>query len=203
METTGTDDPWTYALYNDRWQLIGEHTADDGTLGAGAADDPDRLFVHHLADVSYIDSVILVDNDTDADGMLEERTYYVQNWRHDVVALAASDGALLEQTEYSLYGEAIDLLRADFDRDGDVDADDQLVYSAQSGTVDCSTLGGCSGDFDLDGDVDGDDTALFNAEFNLTFKDTVSVGLSERAHGRGYAGYVRDDVWTDALRDER
>ncbi|GAB4547573.1 MAG: hypothetical protein Tsb0013_07390 [Phycisphaerales bacterium] len=194
VETTGSDDPWTYALYNERWQLLGEHIADDGTSGAGAADDPDRLFVNHLADSSYIDSMILVDDDTDSDGVLEERTYYVQNWRHDVVALAESDGDVFEQTEYSKYGEGADLLRADLDQDGDVDASDQTAFSAQNPTADCSGGGGCTADFDLDGDVDGDDNTVFTAEYTTSYKDTVGTGLNDRAHARGYAGYVKDDA---------
>ncbi|GAB4514925.1 MAG: hypothetical protein Tsb0013_19360 [Phycisphaerales bacterium] len=42
--------------------------------------------------------------DTDSDGVLEQRTYEVQNWRHDVVALAESDGDLIEQTECGAHG---------------------------------------------------------------------------------------------------
>ena len=116
VETTGADDPWTYALYIQRWQLISQHTADDGTPLAGAGDDPDKLFIHHQGASSYIDSMILSDVDSTGDGVFDERTYYVQNWRHDVVARAETDGDLIELAGYTPYGKAIDLLEADFGR---------------------------------------------------------------------------------------
>jgi len=99
---------------------------------------PKESFVYHAAGnagrggggSSYIDSVVLRDRDTTngwsgaADGTLEERRYYVQNWRADVVAIAKSDGNPLEYVFYSAYGEATVQPIADVDMDGDVDSHD-------------------------------------------------------------------------------
>ena len=56
---------------------------------------------------SYIDSVIMRDEDANtawdaaSDATLEERRYYCQNWRADVVALLKSGGDLSEWIRYS------------------------------------------------------------------------------------------------------
>lgn len=78
--------------------------------GGGAANDPDTLSVHHRAGASNVDELILVDSDADQDGVLEDRTCHVQNGRQDVFPLTNPRGNLIEQPEYGLYGNAIDLL---------------------------------------------------------------------------------------------
>ncbi len=96
-----------YYMYDGRWRMVGVFRDADST--------PMESFVYHAAGnagrggggSSYIDSVVLRDRDTTngwsgaADGTLEERRYYVQNWRADVVAMAKSDGNPLEYVFYS------------------------------------------------------------------------------------------------------
>jgi hypothetical protein len=55
---------------------------------------------------SYIDALILRDRDADLDenAVLEERLYYCQSWRADVVAVVDSTGTLVEGARYSAYG---------------------------------------------------------------------------------------------------
>jgi YD repeat-containing protein len=59
---------------------------------------------------SYIDSVILRNKDANtswtssADGVLEERIYYVQNWRADVSAVLTDAGVVKEWVKYTSYG---------------------------------------------------------------------------------------------------
>ena len=49
--------------------------------------------------------MICRDRDTDPEsGGFETRDYVLQNWRADVVALAAADGDLLERISYDPYG---------------------------------------------------------------------------------------------------
>lgn len=64
-----------------------------------------------------------------ADGTLEERTYYCQNWRADVVALMTDGGELINQVRYDPYGVPFGIALADMDADGDVDNDDYTVWS--------------------------------------------------------------------------
>src|SRR5690606_19124359 len=110
-----TDDAWYYFMYDERWRVIATYRA-PGTAPTDLDADPKERFVYHNAGYagyggsSYIDDVILRDKDAnspwrgEADGTLEERIYYCQNWRHDVVALIDSSGGQIEQTRYSSYG---------------------------------------------------------------------------------------------------
>ena len=107
------------------WRVVVVFRDEDAT--------PKESFVYHAAgnagqgSSSYIDSVILRDRDVTngwtgaADGTLEERRYYGQNWRADVVAMTKSNGDPLEYVFYSPYGEPIVHPVADIDMDGDVD----------------------------------------------------------------------------------
>jgi hypothetical protein len=70
-----------------------------------------KQIYHHLAGLagyggsSYIDSVICRDRDTNTgSGGFEAREYVLQNWRADVIALAAPNGYLLERVAYDRYG---------------------------------------------------------------------------------------------------
>lgn len=64
-----------------------------------------------------------------ADGTLEERVYYVQNWRADVVALMTSAGALISQARYDPYGVPFGIAKTDLDADGDVDSADYTLFT--------------------------------------------------------------------------
>lgn len=88
-----------YFMLDERWRVVGAFLdADD--------DAAKESFVAHAAgsgsasrfgQTSYIDSVILRDRDNTnggwgtPDGTLEERRFYCQNWRADVVAITQSD----------------------------------------------------------------------------------------------------------------
>jgi hypothetical protein len=87
------------------WRIVAAFRDDD--------EDPKEIFVYNAAGLgglngfggsSYIDSVALRDRDAntawdeESDGMLEERIYYCQNWRHDVVALITSGGEQVQRS---------------------------------------------------------------------------------------------------------
>ena len=99
------------------------------------------------------------DPDADADGTLEERRYYCQNWRADVVALVTSSGQQVEQDRYSPYGVPFGLPAGDANSDGTVaTADtDQIQTWINAAAYDAR------GDLDLDGgkvNVNGGGIAL-------------------------------------------
>ena len=73
--------------------------------------------------------------------------YYCQNWRHDVVALVTSGGAMKERVRYTAYGIPIGMPLGDCDGDGDTDATDQAILLAAWGT------GTAKCDLDLSGSV--------------------------------------------------
>jgi hypothetical protein len=91
-------------------RIVATFRADDEAPHA-----PKERFVYHNAGMSgygsssYIDGVVLRDRDANtdwaevSDGVLEERIYCCQNWRHDGVALISSSGGLIEQLRYSSY----------------------------------------------------------------------------------------------------
>ena len=125
--STNTDDPWFHFVYDDRWRITATYRASH--YGSWTIDaSPKERFVHHAAGLaggggsSYIDSVILRDRDantawaTQADGTLESRVYYCQNWRADVVALCTSDGKLLSQARYDPYGVPFGIAKTDVNR---------------------------------------------------------------------------------------
>ena len=105
---------------------------------------------------SYIDTVILRDKDANtdwdaaSDGTLEERIYYMHNWRADVVALVGDTGKLqVEQVRYSSYGIPFGLPAGDANSDGRVTtADTDQIQT----WIDASTYD-VRGDMDLDGKV--------------------------------------------------
>jgi len=70
-----------------------------------------------------------------ADGTLEERLYYLQNWRADVVLMAAADGSLEERIDYTAYGEPILELTADIDGDGNVDGGEFSDFGVAFGST--------------------------------------------------------------------
>lgn len=152
---------------------------------------------------SYIDSVILRDRDANggggwtgaSDGTLEERRFYVQNWRADVVAMAKSDGTPLEYVFYSAYGEATVHPIADVDMDGDVDSYDAAAWDNGENLGLAYNYVPANVDLNWDGTEDAADDALFDesyaANVGLSGKGRMSsVGVSNR---KGYAGYEHDE----------
>jgi RHS repeat-associated protein len=170
-------------VFDERWRAVAIYRSGDS--------DPKELFLQHAAGASgfggssYIDHVVLRDRDATngwagaTDGTLEERVYYCQNWRADVVALIDGAGGLLEWVKYSAYGVPFGLPAKDADSDGDYDSVDDTVISGW-GAYDVR------GDVNLDGVIDGGDTATSQA---LGRGALSSNGVGNR---KGYAGYEAD-----------
>ncbi|MEZ6243000.1 MAG: hypothetical protein R3B57_08155 [Phycisphaerales bacterium] len=129
--------------------------------------------------------MILRDRDTNADTTLDERVYYLQNWRADVVALVSDAAAQIEQVRYSAYGVPFNLPAGDvIAAYGQANFDDYSQIATWYGTSHYDPRG----DLDLDGDVDATDIGLF-----VTNTNGGRTVLSSAADNRiGYAGYEAD-----------
>ena len=182
-----SNDKWFYRMYDERWRWIGTFREDDS--------DPKEEYIPHQAGVdgrggsSYIDLVILRDRDGDnsewvdaADGTMEERIYYCQNWRADVSAVVEDTGEMVEWVKYSAYGVPFGLPRGDTDSDGDADATDRSNING-SASYDVRE------DVDLDGDVGSVD------ESEASNKSLGYGELSIVLGRRGVAGYQ----WSNPL----
>ncbi len=146
---------------------------------------------------SYIDSVILRDRDAntawedEADGTLEERVYYCQNWRADVVALFGANGHMLHQVRYDPYGVPFGISKADINADGVLDSADSslfvTLYNSGSGTHPFA-------DWNLDGTLNSQDPIAYlnsyNADAALGY-GVLGYAFSRAggANRKGYAGY--------------
>ncbi|QKK07512.1 MAG: hypothetical protein HND58_04595 [Planctomycetota bacterium] len=206
--TSGTpDDPWFQFVYDTRWRITATYRASHHSTWT-IDSDPKEQFVYHNAGLagagssSYIDAVILRDRDANtaweaqADGTLEERTYYCQNWRADVVALMTDGGELIQQVRYDPYGVPFGIALADMDADGDVDNDDYTVWSGyySGGTHPYA-------DWNWDGTVNSTDITAYlndkNADSGLGRGDlSYAYGTAGGANRKGYAGYEIDPVLT-------
>ncbi|MFO0858273.1 MAG: RHS repeat-associated core domain-containing protein [Phycisphaerales bacterium] len=194
---TLTDSERYYFMYDERWRIVGTFRNTD--------DYAKESFVYHAAgkagrgDASYIDSVILRDRDTtngwtgNPDGSLEERRFYCQNWRADVVAITNSNGLPYEFVRYTSYGKAQVFAAADVNRDGIVnatDADDwdDLYSENPSGAA-------IPVDFNFDGSsFDPTDTDDFNALYSAQSGFSNALQLSSLGNRKGYAGYEFDQA---------
>ncbi|MBX3410944.1 MAG: hypothetical protein KF859_13800 [Phycisphaeraceae bacterium] len=193
--TVDGSDPWYWFVYDDRWRVVATYRGSDA--------HPKERFIHHNAGVggfgggSYIDSVILRDSDDPegwtnaADGTLETRHYYLQNWRHDVVALIEPDGTPFEYIRYSAYGVPTVYAAGDVNRDGVCDGfdpqdwDDYNDYGVGALAVDI--------DVNRDGVVDSADRALVQGHADWALWTSHGRGSVSRLHNRrGYAGYEYD-----------
>jgi hypothetical protein len=193
------DEERYYFCYDERWRVVATYRDDDDS------DDAKERFVHHAAGVrgmggsSYIDSLVLRDRDNSgagwedpSDGVLEERVYYIQNWRADVTAVIASDGELLEHVRYSSYGVPRSYPKGDYDLDGDVDAADTTALSNF-----IAGSGGWNLDFNRDGNVDGDDVTDHATYVSGYVGGSGGPGVQSRAgllNRVGYAGYQWDHI---------
>lgn len=181
-------------MYDPMWRIV--------AIFHDGEDAPRESFVYHVAGLSgsgnssYVDSVILRDRDTNADESLEERRFYCQNWRADVVAVLAGDGVPLEYVRYSPYGEPTVYPVADVNFDGIVDSTDTTDWTdlTSGGTGDAAYT---NDDLNFDGlfpDM-ADSSWFFDSEADNT-------GLSGRGRVSspavgsmfGYAGYVWDNL---------
>ncbi len=118
-------------------------------------------FLYHAAGLggnggsSYIDDVILRDKDANtawasaADTALEERLYYCQNFRHDVVQTLTSAGKRAEKIRYTAYGIPFGSPVGDVNFNGQVDVAEPTYpgYDVRE-------------DFNLDGQESGHDSAM-------------------------------------------
>ena len=179
------DDPWFFFAYDEGWRMVATYRSTDSS--------PKEQFVHHMAGLggyggsSYIDAVILRERDANttwasaADGTLEERLYYCQNWRADVVAMVTSAGVMVEWVKYSAYGVPFGLPAGDTDSDGDYDGTD---VAAITGGYDVRK------DVELDGDVDAFDITSAGGAKTLGRGALSDTGVANR---KGYAGYELAD----------
>jgi len=189
---TDSSDNWLYFVNDDRWRIVATFRGN----GAGSSVDADgkEHFIFHAAGLggmggsSYIDSVILRDRDnssgwnSSSDSVLEERRYYIQNWRADVVAMLSDTKTAIERVKYSAYGVPFNLPMGDTDCDGDTDTTDVNQINTWIGLV-YNVLD----DTDLDGDIDLTDKNNANAAKITTGHGLLSYsGFQNRI---GYAGY--------------
>lgn len=178
---------WTRLVYDARWRVVAAYKID-------VAEDEEALserFVYHAAGLdglgggSYIDALVLRDRDADGNGSLEERHYYCQSWRHDVVAIIDHQGRQIEHMRYTPYGVPISIPASDGNRDGVLDSDD-LTLQANAISGPYSVVH----DLDLDGDVDVFDLFIASAQHGAIGADPIGRGvLSSYGHRAGYAGY--------------
>jgi RHS repeat-associated protein len=151
------NDDWHHFAYDERWRAVAMFVESDTT--------PTEEFVHQNAGAggqggaSYIDEVVLRDRDTDDNGSLDERVWYCQNRRYDVVTLVDDSGDQREMVRYSAYGVPFGLPGGDADSDGDCDVGDSVDSDAIQQWIDTSQYD-VRGDLDLDADVDSDDKAI-------------------------------------------
>ena len=198
---SATSDKTYYVKHDERWRIVAVFRESDTSAK--------EAFVYHNAGASghggssYIDDVILRDRDHNsgwtsaADGTLEQRRYYCQNWRHDVVALIKSDGKIAERDRYLSYGTPFGSPLADATFDGTVSASDTTQVNNDWGAN-----YHVRSDFNLDGAVGAADSAEVTANSGKslgwgTLSDMTNVG-----NRKGYAGY-EIDIAVSKLHDVR
>lgn len=185
---------WTRLVYDARWRIVATYKID-------VSEDEEALherFVYHAAGLdglgggSYIDALVLRDRDADGNGSLEERHYYAQSWRHDVVAVIDHQGRQIEHVRYTPYGVPISIPMSDKDRNGELEqADvDAMVAAITAYTDPSGSVYQVEFDNDLDGDIDFTDLSLTISQINAIGTDPIGRGvLSSYGHRAGYAGY--------------
>jgi hypothetical protein len=131
-----------------------------------------------------------------SDGTLEERVFYVQNWRSDVVALVNAAGAPLEELRYTAYGTPSSHPIADVNGDGVVGTADVTAWDdlfASTGTLAVYEHNNLDRDELFPGDA-GDD-GFFYEQYGKTPKQAYGVNaLSYLGNRKGYAGYEWDET---------
>ncbi|MDP2325795.1 MAG: RHS repeat-associated core domain-containing protein, partial [Gammaproteobacteria bacterium] len=201
-------DVWRYNQYNERWQLL--------ACWKGSDAKPSEVYSFHNAGQdggggsSYIDGLICRDRDKDVDGSIvrEERIYYVQNWRHDVVALVRADSsfasALVERIRYDAYGRPSSFNPADVGRQGGVIGPDasldnnDVILGLTTGSLQWYTDFGSTGGLGLaDGTYDTNDgiafiDAYYNGGNGYGGGGFGVLSGSELDNRVGYAGYRWD-----------
>ena len=151
---------------------------------------------------SYIDDVVCRERDLTSNGGFDDRYYYLQNWRNDVVAIMDHLGEIKEKIVYDAYGRPSCFSPADIETtgggvgrpDGIVDASDVSAWSTGSAAWN-KDIGNGSGVAIPDGMVNSNDQATIT---NLT---ALFIGggwgklsSSDVGNRKGYAGYEFDEV---------
>jgi hypothetical protein len=197
-----------YYVHDSRWRQVAAYRDQDA--------NPKEVFIYHAAGLagmggsSYIDSVILRDRDNTAcgtgcdpwlqssDGVLEQRRYYVQNWRADVTALLKSTGEPVEWIRYTAYGTPTVHPIADINGDGSVTSADYTAWTDLYNNGISTTAVFLNPDLNRD-DVypNQDDDDYFVEQYNLTVAKAAGFDqLSTLGNRKGYAGYERDESLT-------
>jgi len=152
-------DEWHYFANDTSWRMVAMLVDSDT--------DPTKQYVHHdagadgLGGSSYVDLVVLRDRDTTANGTLNERLYYGQNWRADVSTLFTGAGRPKEHVRYFAYGIPFGMPGGDTDSSGGTD---QTDIDAIQDLIDTSSYD-INGDLDYDGDVDAADKSTAESAF--------------------------------------
>ncbi|MBX3403604.1 MAG: hypothetical protein KF699_09370 [Phycisphaeraceae bacterium] len=193
-------DPVYHFCYDDKWRIVG--------TWRGTDTDPKELFIYHAAGVagmggsSYIDSVVLRDRDNSAkwsqaaDGTLETRHYYAQNWRADVSAIFDNSGAVMEWQKYSAYGVPFLLTPGDHGKDGGISAADQTAFNADY------AANHARADLNRDGAWTTADQTLFTASYNAAAVGGRWKLSAHVANRKGYAGYEHEGFGNDLAAPE-
>jgi RHS repeat-associated protein len=196
-DVDGSDKTY-YFCYDDRWRIVATYLGSDSS--------PKERFVYHnagangLGGSSYIDLVVLRDKDyntawtTASDGVLEQRNYYCQNWRADVVAITDSGGQPIEFIHYSAYGVPSSYALADLDHNGTINGTGAGTDYADWFSIEAGS--GASADIDFDGSVgtSNDDDAFFASYNDASTGGVGALSRSKTANRIGYAGYQWDPV---------
>jgi RHS repeat-associated protein len=166
-DVDGSDLTYRFA-YDIKWRMVATFRGSDSA--------PKERFIWHNAGMngrgnsSYIDSVLFRDRDMtnswtgSADGTLEERHYYCQNWRADVSVIlkyANSVWRVAEWVKYSAYGVPFSVTPADHDLSGFVDLDDDASFDAGY----TNGIWRAHLDLDMDGLLTSNDEDIFDDEF--------------------------------------
>jgi len=178
--------------------------------------NPKEQFIYHCAVTdgyggsSYIDAVILRDQDantnwvtTAADGVLEKRDYYCQNWRADVVTLITSSGGMGGWVKYSAYGIPYGIPAGDTNGDGVVNSTDSTNATSWAGTG--AGITHPTADINLDGNINStDQTAIGGVPSGVSLgwgklsEASATGGGAAGGNRKGYAGYEFDHVLADS-----
>jgi YD repeat-containing protein len=186
------NDLWYYDAYDERWRDVARFREDDTS--------PKEEFLCHAAGAdgrggsSYIDLFVLRDKDgaytAAADGTLEKRAYYCQNWRADMSVVVGKRAKLKHWVKYSAYGVPFGLPGADTDSDGDCDATDvaqvQIVIDASGYDVLC--------DINLDGSVDTTDKAVIQNAYEGDLGGRGELTPNSSRHRIGFWGNKADHL---------
>ena len=190
-----SDDPWFYFAYDKDWRIVMTFRDTDSK--------PKEEFVYHTPGklgTATPDDLILRDRDTTANWedststATDERHYYCQNWRGDVVEIVSSDGKRAETIRYTAYGVPFGIPLGDVTMDGKAQFDTTQIQVWIN-----NTIYEARGDLDLDGDVDAaDKTIASNNNGNTLGYGALSLDQHSSVGGlgnrRGYAGYEHDGV---------